>query len=172
MASAVIPNCNFTVASAVTFTLTSLASNGTLNLGREATAFNNTLGNTSGLRFCGNVTAGTGPTSGGVINFWFMDTTNGTGAYPGGANGTDGSFSVTNNNTFNGGGFAGPITITVSATSNQTYPVNIDLVNLFGSMPRQPGVFCTHNTGVALNATASFQQFYWLASNANATINP
>lgn len=134
-----------------TITLAGLVTSATLVAGREGTAIdNNATDDAIDAMVGGFVTTGTTPTAG-QIQIWLYGSYDGT-SYSGGATGTDATLtpqSVTLMRLL--------IAIPTTSTSNQKYtwgPYSVAAA-FGGSMPRKWGVFVTHNTVAALNATGS-----------------
>ena len=137
-----------------TITAASLASSATLVAGRESTAVSNTTNLFLDYHIGGKITTGTTPTAG-TIEIWAYANIGGDTTYPDVFDGTDSAETLT---------FVGlkstmlglVAQITTDATSDQTYWVRpVSLVRLFGHVPNNHGLFLTHNTVAALNATGT-----------------
>ena len=144
---------------------TPLASSSTFVLGRCSVEVDNTTNKYVDVQLQGKITVGTTPTANTIIAIyaWGTDTSIASLTY-GQSNaagfdtlvGTDADKTLTNAQVLNGLVSIATISV-VATTSNVTYPfVCKSLAQFFGgSMPRYWGLFVTHNTGVALNATAN-----------------
>lgn len=142
---------------ALTLGLGSLASDTNLLAGRESSAVDNTTNLDLDHMVSGTIMTGTSPTVSTTIEVWAYApyrTASGTPTYPDVLDGTDSAETLTSANV-KSSMLRLVAAITVDATSNRAYyfaPVSI--AALFGGMPKFWGLFVTHNTAVALNATA------------------
>ena len=147
---------------ALTFGIASLASDSSLLAGRESTAVDNTTNTDLDHVVSGFVTTGTTPTVSTTIEIWAYapyKTASGTPSYPDGLDGTESAETSTSANVKNAM-LRLVASITVDNTSNRAYYVApVSIQNLFGFMPKFWGLFLTHNTGAALNATAGNHVF-------------
>lgn len=157
MATATI---SYATSSALTITLASLASSTGKLTGRESTAVSNTTNKYVDALVGGKITTGTSPTTGKTIEIWVYGAVNDTPTYPDVLDGTD------SDETFgdDGSKFAAlklAKVINTDNTSDQTYWVApFSVAQLFGGvMPTHWGLWVTHDTGVALNATAGNHEF-------------
>lgn len=157
MATATI---NYAASAALTITLASLASATSKLTGRESTAVSNTTNKYIDALVGGKITTGTTPTTGKTIEIWVYGAVNDTPTYPDVLDGTD------SDETFgdDGSKFAAlklAKVINTDATSDQSYWVApFSVAQLFGGvMPTHWGLWITHDTGVALNATAGNHEF-------------
>lgn len=146
---------------ALTLGLGSLASDTNLLAGRESTAVDNTTNLDVDHILSGFVTTGTTPTVSTVIEVWAYcsyKTATGTPTYPDVFDGTDSAETITNAGVK---GFLRLVDVmVVTATSNIAYPIKpCSILQLFGFMPKFWGIFVTHNTVAALNATAGNHVF-------------
>lgn len=150
----------YAASSALTFGLASLATDSNLLAGRESNAVDNTTNKYTDYLLAGKITTGTSPTQGKEIDVFVVglmeDAT-----FPDVFDGTDSAETVTNAGIRDA--VCKPVaSIAVSSTSNVGYyfgPVSV--ASLFGgSLPKKFVVFVTHNTGVALNATAGNHAVY------------
>ena len=144
---------NFVTATDLTITLASLASDTNLLSGRESTAIDARTNGYADYLCSAKIRTGTSPTSGRVIELWFIGWDGST--WPDVFAGSDAARTISlSNNKSSICRFFGSVTIT--ATSNTDYyfgPVSV--AQAFGGrMPGQWSVFCTHSSGVALNSTA------------------
>ena len=137
---------------AFTLSLASLASDSTLLAGRASTAVVNTSTLFLDVMVAGKIRAGTSPT-GGVIELWAYAGLDGTPTYPDSITGTDAAKTMTSANV-KSSALRLLWATSVDTTTDRDYfvpPVSIQQV--FGQVPAQFGLFVTHSTGVALNAT-------------------
>jgi hypothetical protein len=139
----------------LTITLASLASSAGFTAGRESTAINNTVDKYVDGHLSGRITVGATPTANTQILVYVFEPHEDTPAWPDVMDGTDSDETLTSAGV--GRGFLKlAVALDVdSTTSNRTYHFSgIAVAPLFGGvMPNRFGVFVTHNTGVALNAT-------------------
>lgn len=149
---------NYPAASDATITLASLASDTNLLQGRESSEIVNTSNLYLDYLISGKITTGTTPTASRVIEVWAVGSWDGTN-WPDVFDGTDSAETITSADIKN---IACRLvaSMTVSATSNVTYPFGpVSLASLFGGVvPPKFAFFVTHSTVAALNATASNQQ--------------
>lgn len=143
----------------LTVTLASLGSSSTFLAGQESNAVDNTTDLMLDNLLSGKVTVGTTPTSGTEIRVYvvgIMDDTTWPDVFDG-ANSAETVTSAGVGSAFLKLAASMPVD---STTSNVTYyfgPVSV--AALFGGvLPHKYVVFVTHNTGVALNATAGNHQ--------------
>lgn len=140
---------------AYTITLASLASDTNLLIGRESTAVSNTTNLYLDYGIAGIVTVGTTPTANTVIHVMAYGSQNDTPTYPDVFDGTDSAETITNAGVKTTALAFLSILNVSAATSNVGYafaPVSLSML-MGGFLPKNHGIFVTHNTGVALNAT-------------------
>lgn len=143
---------------ALTITLASLASTaaGVLLAGRESTAIDNQTNLDLDHLLAGKIRTGTSPTASRVIEVWVyapIQIASGTPTYPDVLDGTDSDETLTSANV-KASALRLAWSTLVDATSDRDYfmpPTSI--ASLFGDLPPLWGVFVTHDTGAALNAT-------------------
>lgn len=139
-----------------TLTAASLASDTNLLAGRAGTAVDLSASNIIKLELAGQITTGTSPTAGKVIEIWPYSDISGTPAYPDGITGTDANKTITSADikyAALGGDRVpqGPAALLATdATSNRSYVFNRVYLE---APPNRLGLFVVHNTGVALNST-------------------
>lgn len=142
----------------LTITLASLATSATLVAGRESTAVSNTTNKYVDYLLGGRITTGTSPTAG-TIQVWAYGSFDDTPTYPDVLDGTDSAETMTSAD-IKRSSLKLIAVIVTDATSDRSYyfgPVSI--ANAFGgSIPKNWGVWVTHNTAVNLNATAGNHQ--------------
>jgi hypothetical protein len=140
----------------LTITLASLASSTARLAGRQSAVYDNTATGTFYLDFlvAGKVTTGTSPTAG-VIEVWAFGQLEDTPTFGDVLTAADAAVTLTSD------GIKASLlrlvaVIATDATSNRTYPfAPTSLASLFGGMlPKRVGMFVTHSTVAALNATA------------------
>jgi hypothetical protein len=157
MASTIKTSYPATSSVALTLGLGSLASDTNLLAGRESTAVDNTTNVDLDHLVSGTIMTGTSPTVSTTIEVWAYasyKTASGTPTYPDVLDGTDSAETITSANV-KYSMLRLVAAITVDATTSRAYyfaPVSI--AQLFGAMPKFWGIFVTHNTAVALHATA------------------
>jgi hypothetical protein len=149
---------NYPAASDATITIASLASDTNLLQGRESSEVVNTSNLYLDYLISGKITTGTSPTASRVIEVWAVGSWDGTN-WPDVFDGTDSAETITSADIKNSVCRL-VASMTVSATSNVTYPFGpVSLASLFGGVvPPKFAFFVTHSTVAALNATASNQQ--------------
>lgn len=143
---------------AIAISLAALATSSTLLAGQESTAVDNTTNKDLDHLVSGQITVGTTPTINTIIEVWaysYQTIAAGVPTYPDVLDGTDSVETLTNSGV-KFGSLRLVASISVPATtSNVVYPfAPKSIASLFGAMPQFWGIFVTHNTGVALNATA------------------
>ena len=153
-------NTNFKVAygaaTALTITLTSLASSSAWTAGREATHIDNSTSRNIDSEITARVVVGTTPTLDTEIRIYgvqalFPDTTV---VWPDTITGTNAAVTLTSTYTRDGG--IKPLlgATAVDATSNRTYPIGcLSTAQAWGKEPKRWTIFVTHNCVAALNAT-------------------
>jgi hypothetical protein len=145
---------------AFTITLASLNDTG-LTQGRESTAVSNLSNLYLDYHISGKITTGTSPSTGGLIEVWAYPALNDSLLYPDTITGTDANATITNRDVV-ASAFGLVASMVIDGTSDRTYyfkPVSV--ASLFGGvLPPAVGVWVTHSTGVALNATAGNHAIY------------
>jgi hypothetical protein len=156
---AVTATPNYAAATTVTMTLASLASS-TADAGRQSAAIDNTAVDAMDFALGGKVTTGTSPTTGKQIEVWLAGSYDGT-SFDGGLGAADAAVTPT------GSKFLLKLAaiIPTTTTSNVTYTWSVASVAAIfgGAIPPKFAVFITHNTGVALNATAGNHELKYSA---------
>lgn len=141
---------------AYTITLTGLGTSSTKVAGRESTAISHTTADALDYLVGGKITTGTSPTASKTIDVWLYASIDDTPTYPDVFDGTDSAETVTSENVRNSA-LKLLASMVVDNTSDRTYwfgPTGI--AQLFGgALPKNHGLFVTHDTAVNLNATAS-----------------
>lgn len=141
---------------AYTITLTGLASSSTKVAGRESTAISHTTADPLDYLVGGKITTGTSPTANKTIDVWVYASIDDTPTYPDVFDGTDSAETVTSENVRNSA-LKLLTSIVVAGTSDIAYwfgPTGI--AQLFGGgLPKNHGLFVTHDTVAALHATAA-----------------
>lgn len=145
----------YAASSALTISPASLASSGTLVAGVESDAVDNSANLYLDYLIAGNITVGTTPTSGTQVEVHVVGMRDDT-TWPDVFDGTGSAETITSADVKAGICRPAAVLGVNAATSNVAYyfgPISVAL--LFGGVvPRKFVVFVTHNTGVALNATA------------------
>jgi len=141
-----------------TITLASLATSSSRLVGRESTAIDNTTNLHLDYLISGRITTGTTPTVSTSIEVWAVAAFDNT-TFPHVFDGTDSGETIALDNIKNNICYL-VTSITVTAASDTEYSFSgISLASVFrGVIPPKFVFFVTHNTGVALNATAGNHQ--------------
>lgn len=139
---------------AFTISLASLASSATWVAGQESTAI--TSGTALDYLIGGTVMVGTTPTASTQIQIWVYAAVNDTPTYPDAIDGTDSAETMTTVAIRNASLVLAAVMDVDATTSDRAYWfAPFSLRRLFGGViPKHWGLWVTHNTGVALNATA------------------
>lgn len=140
----------------LTFAVNSLASSSTLLGGYETSWIDNSVNLFTDYIISGRVTVGTTPTANTQIELWALGTVGDTPDYPDVFDGTASAETITNAGVKNGL-LKLVAVLQVTATTSDVAHVftGVSLRSVFGgTLPKRIGFFLTHNTGVALNATA------------------
>jgi hypothetical protein len=138
----------------LTITLASLASDTNLLDGRESAAIDNTTDKMLDYLISGKITTGTSPTTARSIQIWAVASFDGT-SWPDVFDGTDSAELISLANIKNSSVCRLVDELSTTSTSNEDYYfAGVSIARLFGSVPPKFVLFVTHNTGVALNATA------------------
>lgn len=140
---------------AYTITLASLNTSSNFTAGRESSAFNNITPAYIDVLVGGKITTGTGPDSAKTLQVRPYGSLNDTPDYPNVFTGIDADATVTDATILQQ--FIPAWTIETTNTSNQAYPVFPRILSpVFGGvLPKYHGLFVSHDTNVALNATAN-----------------
>lgn len=151
---------SFGTASTFTITLASLASSATWVAGQESTAVSFAAPAVDYL-IGGKVRVGTSPTSGTFINVFAYGTHDGS-TYADVLDGTDSAETFTSVGVRNGAVALLASLEVDSTTSDRDYFMRpTSLVRALGFVPSTFGLWVTHNTGVALNATGGNHSFFY-----------
>ncbi len=149
-------NIAYAASGTLTITLASLATSADRTAGRESTAISNAVTLYDDVLVGGKITTGTSPTAAKQIDIYVYAGVNDTPLYPDVLDGTDSDETFTSVNVQ-----ATSIrllrSISVDNTSDRTYWVApTSIAALFGGiMPRNWGLFVTHDTAVSLNSNAA-----------------
>jgi len=159
---------------AITITLAGLASSSTLVGGRESTVVDNTSTKYLGVHVTGQITVGTTPTVNKTIAVYVYEPLKvaaSTFTYPIAT--ATALTAVDAAATFEAGQLgSGAVRLaavaSVIATSDRAYNFAFDVETLFGGkMPLKWGIFVTHDSVAALNATAGNHWFHWIGYKAD-----
>ena len=157
---------NINYATKATFTIglatTPLASSSTFVAGRESTQIDNSTNKYDDALVQGKVTVGTTPTTSTQIQVWVWGSdTDITFTNLDVLDGIDSDETLTSTGIRDGLLKLGAVVSVDSTTSDRTYFIGaFSVAQLFGgNMPKYWGLWVTHNTGVALNSTASNHEF-------------
>lgn len=138
----------------------SLATSSTRTAGVESAVIDNTTDKFIDVLVGGKITCGTTPTAS-LIEVWVYAAVNDTPDYPDTIDGTKSAETITSENVKNSAMRLGAV-IFNDTTSDRTYWVApFSVANLFGFMPHKWGIFVTHSTVAALNATATNHRFWY-----------
>lgn len=152
----------------ITISLASLATS-SFTAGQEATAVTNSVNGYNQALVGGYITVGTTPTANTTILIYAFSALDETPTWPDVFDGTDSAETVTSVGIGNGFLRLGARLDVDSASSNRIYPFTFELSSLFdGVMPRDWGLWVTHNTGVNLNATGGNHVLKYLGIKYNA----
>lgn len=149
-------------ATAMTVTLTGLASSSTLLAGREATAVDNTSTKAVDYLVGGKITTGATTPIAGQIEVWVSGSYDGT-TYGGGCTGSDAALTFTSEKT----ALRLLCVLVTDTTAAHTYEFGpYSIAQCFGGpVPIKWTVFVTHNSSAALHATASNHEIKYTAIN-------
>jgi hypothetical protein len=159
------PNADIKLAyassAAFTITLASLATSATLVAGQESTAVSNTTNKYLDYLIGGKITTGTTPTTAKTIQIWAYGSVEDTPTYPDVIDGTDSAETMTSVDIRNASlNFL--LDTANDATSNRVYWFKpTSLAAAFGGLvPKNFGLWVTHDTVAALNATGTNHALY------------
>jgi len=143
----------------ITISLASLAttSMGVLLAGAASTVVSNATTLDLDHLLSGKIRVGSGVTTGRVIEVWAyapVQIVSGTPTYPDTITGSSATVTLTSSNVKFSGLRLVWSTIIDAVTDRDYFIPPTSIAGLFGDMPSAWGVFVTHDTGVALNATA------------------
>lgn len=147
---------------ALTITLTSLASSSTLVAGRESTAIDNTSTLAIDYIVGGKTRAGAGTPIAAQMEYWAYGSYDGT-TYSGGATGSDAGLTFTNEKTALRLLYIQPSDTTASHTY-EWGPYSISQA-FGGVVPKKWGIFFVHSMSATLSATASDHEMKYTAVN-------
>lgn len=142
-----------------TITLASLGSSATFVAGRESTAIDNTTNKYLDYLVGGKITTGTSPTTAKSIRIYLYAAVNDTPLYPDVLDGTDSAETITSVDILNSA-----IRLAASTSTNDTsdrvyWFAPFSVASFYGGIcPGFHGLFVSHDTGQALNATGSNQK--------------
>ena len=147
-------NLAYASSAALTIALASLNSGTNRLTGRESSAVLNTATEYLDALIGGRITTGTSPTVDRRIEVWAYGALWDAPAYPANVTGANAGLTLVSAN-MKRASLRLISVILVDATSNRTYSFGpLSLAEVFGgALPTHWGVFVTHDTGVALNAT-------------------
>lgn len=147
----------YAASSALTMSLAGLGTDANLLAGQEATAVDNSSNLYFDYQISGKITTGTSPTAAKQIEIYVVAPIDpDTPTWPDVFTGTNGARTITSAEIKKSICRVPAHVIDTNNTSDRTYPfAPISVASLFGGVcPKRFTVFVTHNTGVALNATA------------------
>lgn len=152
------PNADVKEAYAASFayaiTLTSLATSSTLVAGQESTAVSNTANLYSDYLVGGRITCGTTPTVDKTIEVWLYGSVNDTPTYPDVLDGTDSPETITSANVKKSSMRLLERMFVDATASLVCWFGPVGIAQAFGGrLPKNHGLFVTHDTVAALHAT-------------------
>lgn len=161
-----------TDSTAITITLAGLASSATMVAGRQSTVVTNVTNKFLDAFVTGRITTGTTPTTGKTISVYVFVPTSvaaSTFTYPiAGATALGETDAAA---TFDAEQRSGALVFAqsaqINATSDRVYTFSFSVRQVVGYMPLKWGLFVTHDTGVALNATAGNHFFHYVGLKAD-----
>ena len=133
--------------------ITSLATSADWTAGYEWFVVDNTTEKAFDWFVAGKVTVGTTPTINTQIRLYVVGIYDGS-TYPDVLDGTPSAETWTSAGVRDSVARLAAVLIVDATTSDRGYPYAFNLASFFPSMPKKVVVFVSHNTGVALNATA------------------
>lgn len=172
MATASTNYSSTTDSTAITITLASLASSGTMVAGRQSTVVTNVTNKFLDAAVTGRITTGTTPTTAKTLAVYVYVPTSFTAStftYPiAGATALGETDAAA---TFDAEQRDGALiladSVSINATSDRAYTFSFSVVEVVGYMPLKWGLWVTHDTGVALNATAGNHFFHYVGVKAD-----
>lgn len=161
-----------TDSTAITITLASLGTSATLVAGRQSTIVTNVTNKFLDALVTGRVTTGTTPTTGKTIAVYvFVPTSVAASAftYPiaGATTLGETDAAATFDAEQRGGALHFAQGMMINATSDRAYTFSFNIRQVVGYMPLKWGLFVTHDTAVALNATAGNHFFHYIGLKAD-----
>lgn len=152
-----------------TFGVASLASSASLLAGYETAIVDNSTNLNLDFLVSGKITVGTTPTVDTTIEIWTFAQIEDTPAYPDVFDGTASAETITSDGIKNSILKLVAIIDVDSTTSDRTYHFGPHPISAIygGTVPKWFGFFVTHNTGVALNATAGNHELNLLPVYSN-----
>lgn len=157
---------------AIPITLAGLASSGTMVSGRQSTVVTNVTNKFLDAFVTGRITTGTTPTTAKTLAVYIYVPTSVTASaftYPiaGATTLGEADAAATFDAEQRSGGLIHAQALTTNATSDRAYTYSFNVAEVVGYMPLKWGLFVTHDTGVALNATAANHFFHYIGLKAD-----
>lgn len=156
-----------TDSTALTITLASLATSASMVAGRQSTVVTNVTNKFLDAMVTGQITTGTTPTVNKTLAVYIyvpLSVAASTFVYP--KAGTTALGETDAAATFDAeqrsGGLILAQAATVNATSDRAYSFSFNVAEIVGYMPLKWGLWVTHDTGVALNATGGNHWFHYV----------
>lgn len=144
----------------ISCTLASLGSSATWVAGQSTAEIDNSSSLNLDRPVSGQITVGTSPTSGTVIEIWLIPKL-ADGNYADVFDGTDKAITVTSRGVLISYGILLSTILVDSTTSNRSYYFWSSISSKIGTLPpKKYQLFITHNTGVALNSTGGNHVIY------------
>jgi len=155
---------SYRAAATLTITLAGLASSATHVAGRNGTAISNSLNKDADILLGGKITVGLTPVADTQIQIWAVAARDETPTWPDSMTGLDAAFTWSSEGVRNGAAVLVAVLQVDSATSNRAYEFSgVSLAAAFGgTLPDDINIFVTHDTGVALNATAGNHEIKYI----------
>lgn len=152
---------------AITLTAASLATSSGLITGRQSTIVTNVTNKFLSAYVTGQITTGTTPTAAKTIAVYVfvpLSFAASVFVYPkaGATLLGEADAAATFDAEQRGGGLIFAGASSTNATSDRPYSFSFDVAEVVGYMPLKWGIFVTHDTGVALNATAGNHFFHYV----------
>lgn len=161
-----------TDSTAITITLASLASSTSLVAGRQSTVITNVTDKFLDALVTGQITTGTSPTTGKTIAVYIyvpLSVTASTFVYPKAGTTVLGETDAAA--TFDAEQRDGALyfadSVLTNSTSDRPYSFSFSVEEVVGYMPLKWGLWVTHDTGVALNATGGNHFFHYIGLKAD-----
>lgn len=161
-----------TDSTAITITLAGLATSASMAGGRQSTVVTNVTNKFLDAAVTGRVTTGTTPTANKTIAVYLYVPTSVTAStftYPiaGGTALGETDAAATFDAEQRKGALILADSVSTNSTSDRAYTFSFSVLDVVGYMPLKWGLWVTHDTGVALNATAGNHFFHYVGLKAD-----
>lgn len=166
-------NSSVTDSTAITITLAGLATSATLIGGRQSTIVTNVTNRFLDAMVTGQVMTGTTPTAAKTIAVYvFVPIRFAASAFVYATAGGTVLGEADAAATFDAEQRSGSVILagasSTNATSDRSYSFSFSVAEVVGYMPLKWGIFVTHDTGVALNATAGNHSFHYVGNKVES----